>query len=100
MRSRIFDREETRELECAGRLTIRNRKSIGRLSDSINNSGRSQVVIDLSKLNYICSTDLGILLSLREGVMESGKRIVISGAADSLCEMLDGAACGSLFDIR
>jgi len=32
--------------------------------------------------------------------MESGKRIVISGAADSLCEMLDGAACGSLFDIR
>ena len=32
--------------------------------------------------------------------MESGKRIVISGAADSVCEMLDSAACGSLFDIR
>ena len=100
MRSRIFGREETRELECAGRLTIRNRKSIGRLSDSINNSGRSQVVIDLSKLNYVRSADLGILLSLREGVMESGKRIVISGAADSICETLDSAACGSLFDIR
>ena len=83
-----------------GRLTIRNRKSIGRLSDSINNSGRSQVGIDLSKLNYNCSEDRGILLSLREGVMESGKRIVISGAADSVCEMLDSAACGSPFDIR
>ena len=100
MRFGVFDREETRELECAGRLTVRNRKSIGRLSDSINNSGRSQVVIDLSKLNYIGPAALGILLSLREGVMESGKRIVISGAADSVCETLDSAACGSLFDIR
>ena len=99
MRSRIFGREETRELDCAGRLTIRNRKSIGRLSDSINNSGRSQVVIDLSKLNYIGPADLGILLSLREGVMEIGKRIVISGATDSVCETLDSAAYGLLFDI-
>ena len=82
MRSRIFDPEETRELEIAWRLTIRNRKSIGHLSDSINNFGRPQVVIELRKLNYICSADFGILLSLRDGIIESGRRIVISGAAD------------------
>ncbi len=100
MRSRILDREETRILECAGRLTIRDRKSIGQLSDGINSSGRSQVVIDFSKLNYIDSAGLGILLSLREGAMGSGKRIAISGAADSVRETLDIAAFGSLFDIR
>ena len=67
---------------------------------SVNNSGRSQVVIYISKVNYICPADLDILLSLCEGVMEIGKRIVISGAANSVCETLDSDICGSLFDIR
>ena len=32
--------------------------------------------------------------------MESGRRIVISGATDPVCETLDSAAYGLLFDIR
>jgi len=43
-----------------------------------------QVVIDLSKLNYIFSAGVGILLSLRESAMGSGERIAISGGADSV----------------
>ncbi|MEL0018941.1 MAG: STAS domain-containing protein [Rickettsiales bacterium] len=87
-------------LECAGRLTIRDRKSVDRISSNITETGHSQVVIDLSKLNYIDSAGLGILLSLREGAMGKGKRIAIAGAVDSVREILDIASFGSLFDIR
>ena len=87
-------------LECAGRLTIRDRQSVDRISHDITETGHPQVVIDLSKLDYIESAGLGILLSLREGAMGRGKRIAIGGAMDSVREILDVASFGSLFDIR
>lgn len=87
-------------LECAGRLTIRDRKSVDRISNDITETGHSLVVIDLSRLDYIDSAGLGILLSLREGAMGHGKRIAIAGAANSVREILDIASFGSLFDIR
>ena len=100
MRSKVFNRNEAMVLECAGRLTIRDRKSVDRISHDITETGHSQVVIDLSKLDYIDSAGLGILLSLREGAMGRGKRIAIAGAVDSVREILDIASFGSLFDIR
>jgi len=39
------------------------KKSVDRISYDITESGHSQVVIDLSKLGYIDSVGLGILLS-------------------------------------
>lgn len=100
MRSKVFNRDEAMVLECAGRLTIRDRKSVDRISNDISETGCSQVVIDLSKLEYIDSAGLGILLSLREGAMGGGKRIAIAGAENSVREILDIASFGSLFDIR
>ena len=87
MRARVLDRKEAMVLECAGRLTIRDRKSVERISNNITRSGHSQVVIDLSKLDYIDSGGLGILLSLRDGAVDRGKRVAISGAADSVREV-------------
>ena len=100
MRARVLDRKESMVLECAGRLTIRDRKSVERISNNITRSGHSQVVIDLSKLDHIDSGGLGILLSLRDGAVDRGKRIAISGAADSVREVLDIASFGTLFEIR
>ena len=100
MRARVIDREEATVLECAGRLTIRDRKSIDRLNADLDSGESSQVVIDLSKLDYIDSAGLGILLSLREGAIGRGKRISISGAANSVREILDIASFGSLFELR
>ena len=100
MRARVLDRKEAMVLECAGRLTIQDRKSVERISNNITRSGYSQVVIDLSKLDYIDSGGLGILLLLRDGAVDRGKRIAISGAADSVREVLDIASFGTLFEIR
>ena len=100
MRARVLDRKEAMVLECAGRLTIRDRKSVERNSNNITRSGHSQVVIGLSKLDYINSGRLGILLSLRDRAFDRGKRIAISGEADSVREVLDIAPFGMLFDIR
>ena len=55
MRARVLDRKEAMVLKCAGRLTIRDRKSVERISNNITRSSHSQVVIDLSKLDYIDS---------------------------------------------
>ena len=52
------------------------------------------MVIDLSKLDYIDAAGLGILLLLREGAMGRGKRIAITGAVDSVREILDIASFG------
>ena len=100
MRARVLDRKESMVLECAGRLTIRDRKSVERISNDITRSGHSQVVIDLSKLDYIDSGGLDILLSLRDEAVDRGKRIAIFGAADSVREVLDIASFGTLFEIR
>lgn len=100
MRARVLDRKEAMVLECAGRLTIRDRKNVERISNNISRSGRSQVVIDLSKLDYIDSGGLDILLSLRDEAVDRGKRIVIFGAADSVREVSDIASFGTLFEIR
>ena len=58
------------------------------------------MVIDLSKLDYIGSAELDILLSLREGAMGYDKRIAIAGSVDTVRDILDIASFGSLFDIR
>ena len=100
MRVKVLDRKEAMVLECAGRLTIRDRKSVECISNNITRSGHSQVVIDLSKLDYIDSGGLGILLSLRDGAVDRGKRVAISGAAGSVREVLDIASFGTLFEIR
>ena len=81
-------------------MTVRDRKSVDRISNDITETGHSQVVIDLSKLDYIGSAELDILLSLREGAMGHGNRIAIAGAVESVREILDIASFGSLFDIR
>ena len=94
MRSKVFNREEAMVLECAGRLSIRDRKSVDCISHDITETGHSQVVIDLSKLDYIDAAGLGILLLLREGAMGRGKRIAITGAVDSVREILDIASFG------
>ncbi len=50
-------------------MTIRDRKSVDCISHDIAETGHSQVVIDLSKLDYIDAARLGIVLSLREGAV-------------------------------
>ena len=67
-------------------MTIRERKSVDCISHDITETGHSQVVIVLSKLDYIDAARLGILLSLREGAVGRGKRIAITGAVDSVRE--------------
>ncbi len=100
MRAKVLGRKEAMVLKCAGRLSIRDRKSIERISNNMTRSDYCQVVIDLSKLDYIDSGGLGILLSLRDGAVDRGKRVAISGAAGSVREVLDIASFGTLFEIR
>ena len=70
-------------------MTIRDRKSVDCISHDIAETGHSQVVIDLSKLDYIDAARLGIVLSLREGAVERGKRFAITGTVDFVRETLD-----------
>lgn len=59
-----------------------------------------ELVIDFSRVDYIDSSALGMLLLLREKAENKGKCIVLSGVQGMVREVLTIANFGKLFTIR
>ena len=56
--------------------------------------------IDLSQVDYVDSSALGMLLLLREKADASGKQIVLTGLQGTVKQVLDVANFGKLFTIK
>lgn len=52
------------------------------------NDGSDKIIIDMSKLNYLNSSGLGIILSILTRTRKSGGEVVISGVNDRLNKLL------------
>lgn len=71
----IRDRGDTREVILRGRLTFDGNETFRKVVEALAAQPGVAAVIDLSDLEFIDSAGLGMLLLLREAMVEAGGRL-------------------------
>lgn len=72
----------------------------GAYDPQLGNSAVSNLEIDLSKVEYLDSSALGMLLMLRERAQASNKKLVLRKPSASVAQILDIANFSRLFEIK
>lgn len=63
-------------------------------------SGGKDIIFDCSDLEYIASSGLRILLSIRKNATEQGSRVVLKGVNDVVLDVLNLTGFISIFEIE
>ncbi len=63
-------------------------------------SGASEVVCDLTRLTYIDSTGISVLISARQRLRETGRELVLAGTAGRVYKVFEVTGVLPLFTIR
>ena len=63
-------------------------------------SGGTDIIFDCSELEYIASSGLRILLSIRKNATEQGSRVVLKGVNDVVLDVLNLTGFISIFEIE
>ena len=63
-------------------------------------SGGKDIIFDCSELEYIASSGLRILLSIRKNATEQGSRVVLKGVNDVVLDVLNLTGFISIFEIE
>lgn len=91
----------TAHIELCGRFDFNGRKTMREAYDPIlANAQVRSIEIDLSQVDYIDSSALGILLLLRERAEETGKKVALCKATGTVEKVLSVANFQRLFEIR
>jgi len=86
---------EDGQLQLAGRLDA---SQEARVRDELNRIAES-VVVDFSKLDYISSAGLGVLLSTHLRLSKEGKRLTLRSVNPHIRNILDLSGLAKLFHI-
>jgi anti-anti-sigma factor len=84
----------------AGRLTFSDHGKVRNLIQEMVNSTAKRVVLDLSKLDFVDSSGLGMLLVAREELVQSRKSFVLRGAQGQVKRVLAVAQLDKVFEIE
>ncbi len=94
----IYDRAR---LTLAGRFDFNAHRDFRQASESVLQAPAvKELDIDFSRVDYLDSSALGMLLLLREKAEGQGKRIVLSGVQGTVKQVLEIANFGKLFTLR
>lgn len=88
-------------LLLAGRFDFNSHREFRQVTERVlQDPALRELIIDFSRVDYIDSSALGMLLLLREKAEDKGKSIVLSGAQGMVRQVLSIANFGKLFTIR
>ncbi len=88
-------------LSLAGRFDFTSHRDFRKACDALMEDGSmKELEINFSRVDYLDSSALGMLLLLREKVMGQGKTIALSGLQGTVKQVLDIANFGKLFSLR
>lgn len=62
--------------------------------------GDKDVIIDCSHLNYIASSGLRVLLSIRQGTGANGKEVIVRGLSDEIKSVFESTGFINLFTLE
>lgn len=95
-----FGRDDDFTLALTGRFDFNAHKAFRSGYESGLTSPASRVLtIDLTRVDYIDSSALGMLLLLRERAEQAGKSVVLQGASGIVAQVLGVANFGRLFTV-
>lgn len=66
----------------------------------INRGTGSEIVVDLTRTDYLDTAGMGMLLVLRDRARAGGKAVVLAHATGAVKESLEVANFGTLFEFR
>ena len=97
MKYQVTSQQGVATARVTGQMTFDDRAAAPSLASALMESSPSQVVIDLTGVDYIDSAGLGILLTLRERAEEKNVKVALKGMAGSVKEVLELACFDTLF---
>ncbi|NQV98987.1 MAG: STAS domain-containing protein [Rhodospirillales bacterium] len=98
----FFSHEEgqSRVFSLKGRLEFGDFPDSSQVLDALEDNDISQVVIDLTDLEFMDSAGVGLLIGFNKSAAEKDKTIVLRGASGGVGELLELFQLASVFDIR
>lgn len=88
MEYNISSEGNQREVNLKGRLTFSDHETFREITGSLQEPGPNKCIINLSKLDFIDSAGLGLLLLVSEMAKEENISISLTGAHDQVDKML------------
>ncbi len=67
---------------------------------ALNTKGENRVIIDLEKKKYFNSTELGIIIKIRERLFESGIETALAHPSKQILDLLVMVGLTAFFDIK
>lgn len=91
---------EKRVAEIEGELTFTDHSSFKQLVSTLFEGNVSPIVLDLSKLEFIDSAGLGMLLLVRDEVNKSAKKLILRGPRGQVKRMFAVTKFETLFAVE
>jgi anti-anti-sigma factor len=95
---------ETRDagltIKVSGRMTHKDHKAFRDILGHINNAGSPKVMFDLSRVEFMDSSALGMLLIVRDAVTQQHRDVVLKGATGQVENLLKIAKLHKYFTVE
>ena len=88
------------QVALSGEFTFSDHVSFKELVSRLLEAKQSQIVIDLTKLNFIDSAGLGMLLLVREEAGKANGKVVLRGPHGQVKRMFDVTKFNTLFSVE
>lgn len=94
------DEGTARNFSLEGRLEYGDYPDSSLVLDALKSEKVSEVVIDLSELEFMDSTGVGMLIGLNQSAGENGKTMVLRGASGAIKKLIEAFQLNTLFEVR
>lgn len=99
MRTQVVSRDGRSEIVLAGRFDFNAHREFREAVDQALLLTAPEIRVDLSGVDYLDSSALGMLLVLRDKAREAGKLVTLTGAHGTVRQVIDIANFGKLFTL-
>lgn len=90
---------DTLTIKVVGQFDYDSHQDFKEAYTSLPSSARRKYIIDLAKVDYMCSAALGMLLILRERVGGDAAKITLQGANEDVLKILEVSRFEQLFTL-
>ncbi|MCK5296990.1 MAG: STAS domain-containing protein [Alphaproteobacteria bacterium] len=100
MKFNIKIENDKTELQLIERLTFSDEIEFDKILSEIFENSPKEIVINLSKLLYMDSVGLGLLLTIRENAIKENAEVSLCRPVEDVKELLENACFNTLFKIE
>jgi HptB-dependent secretion and biofilm anti anti-sigma factor len=99
MQTNVSNREGKTTIALQGRFDFNSHREFRDAVDRAVKEAATEILVDLSGVDYLDSSALGMLLVLRDKAKGAGKNVVLASARGAVRQVIDIANFGKLFTL-